>query len=174
MGSERKSAVISPESKRLTAYHEGGHALVSLYTQGAMPLHKVTVIPRGQALGVTVQLPEGDQTSVTKKELIARLDICMGGRVAEELIFGPDNITTGASNDLEQATKIAHHMVMSYGMSDEFGLASMSESNFQAASSHTRNVVESETKRILDVLFVFTSLKLIGGLSKSIEPFTNA
>jgi ATP-dependent metalloprotease len=151
MGSERKSAVISPESKKLTAYHEGGHALVSLYTPGSMPLHKVTVIPRGQALGVTVQLPEGDQTSVTKKELLAKLDVCMGGRVAEEIIFGEENVTTGASSDLQSATRIAQSMVMSYGMSEEFGLATLHSSTYDKASSQSRAVVESETKRILNV-----------------------
>ena len=150
MGSERKSAVMSPESKKLTAYHEGGHALVALFTEGSMPLHKVTIIPRGQALGVTVQLPDGDQTSVTKKELNARLDVCMGGRAAEELIFGQENITTGASSDLDSATQIAKSMILSYGMGDKFGLLTFSDSNLEKSSSQTRSIGEEEAKQILD------------------------
>jgi ATP-dependent metalloprotease len=112
MGAERRSAVITDESKKLTAYHEGGHALAAIYTKGAMPLHKVTVIPRGNALGITFQLPDGDVTGRTRKELIATLDVCMGGRVAEEIIFGPNEVSTGASSDLSNATATARAMVM--------------------------------------------------------------
>ncbi len=153
MGAERKSAVISPANKKITAYHEGGHALVSLYTDGAMPLHKVTVIPRGQALGVTMQLPADDQISITKTELNARMDVCMGGRVAEQLIFGEDNITTGASNDFQQATRIAQKMIINYGMSEKYGLVSISDDSLEKSSSETRSIVELEMKRLMDVRF---------------------
>lgn len=97
---------------QLTAYHESGHAIVALNTGGAHPIHKATIMPRGSALGMVTQLPSNDETSVSKKQLLARLDVCMGGRVAEELIFGLDHITTGASSDLSQATELAQYMVI--------------------------------------------------------------
>ncbi len=118
MGAERKSLVLSEEEKRLTAYHEAGHTLVSLKVPAADPIHKVTIIPRGVALGVTQQLPETDRHSYTKEYLLSRIAILMGGRIAEEVFFGEDRITTGASNDIENATEIARAMVCEYGMSD--------------------------------------------------------
>ncbi|TPX36530.1 hypothetical protein SmJEL517_g01371 [Synchytrium microbalum] len=145
MGSERKSAVISEHNRRLTAYHEGGHTLVALYTAGAMPLHKVTVIPRGNALGVTVQLPEGDVTNHTRKELSAILDVCMGGRAAEEMVFGAEEVTTGAASDLEKATSVARQMCTSYGMSDKVGLSAHQED----VSPATRAVIEAEIDSML-------------------------
>lgn len=96
---------------QLTAYHESGHAIVALNTEGAHPIHKATIMPRGSALGMVTQLPSNDETSISKKQLLARLDVCMGGRVAEELVFGPDNVTTGASSDLHTATELAQYMV---------------------------------------------------------------
>ncbi|MED6222512.1 ATP-dependent zinc metalloprotease FTSH 11, chloroplastic/mitochondrial [Stylosanthes scabra] len=110
MGTERKTMFQSEESKKLTAYHESGHAIVALKTVGANPIHKATIIPRGSALGMVTQLPSGDETSVSKQQLLATLDVCMGGRVAEELIFGQDHITTGASSDLHTATELAQYM----------------------------------------------------------------
>ncbi|KAG9128751.1 hypothetical protein Leryth_021729, partial [Lithospermum erythrorhizon] len=121
MGTERKTMYLTDESKKLTAYHESGHAIVALNTEGAHPIHKATIMPRGSALGMVTQLPSSDETSTSKKQLLARLDVCMGGRVAEELIFGKDHITTGASSDLHTATELAHYMVSSCGMSDEIG-----------------------------------------------------
>ncbi|KND05169.1 ATP-dependent metallopeptidase HflB [Spizellomyces punctatus DAOM BR117] len=150
MGSERKSAVVTEQNKRLTAYHEGGHTLVALYTQGATPLHKVTVIPRGNALGVTVQLPEADKTNHTKRELHAMLDVCMGGRVAEELIFGSEEVTTGASSDLEKATAVAREMVLVYGMSDKVGVVGYGEEGWEKMSPVTKGIIEAEVKGLLD------------------------
>ncbi|KAI8818046.1 peptidase family M41-domain-containing protein [Fimicolochytrium jonesii] len=150
MGSERKSAVITEHNKNLTAYHEGGHTLVALHTPGATPLHKVTVIPRGNALGVTVQLPEADKTNHTRKELYAMLDVCMGGRVAEEMIFGPDEVTTGASSDLQKATAVAREMVLSYGMSEKVGAVGYGEDGWDRLSPATKGVIEMEVKNLLD------------------------
>ncbi|KAF5391384.1 hypothetical protein D9757_001895 [Collybiopsis confluens] len=117
MGAERKSAFIDPKAKLATAYHEGGHALVALYTDGAMPLHKVTCIPRGHALGYTAMLPENDRFSVTYREFLASIDVSMGGRVAEELIYGADKVTSGASGDIRNATNVARQMVKEWGFS---------------------------------------------------------
>jgi cell division protease FtsH len=116
MGAERKSMVISNEEKRITAYHEAGHTLVGLKVPNADPVHKVTIIPRGMALGVTQQLPEGDRHNYSKEYLLGQIAILMGGRIAEELFLG--NITTGASNDIERATELARAMVCEYGMSE--------------------------------------------------------
>jgi cell division protease FtsH len=121
MGSERRSLVMSEEEKRNTAYHEGGHALVATLLPEADPLHKVTIIPRGMALGLTMQLPEGDRYTETRKRLEAGLSVLMGGRIAEELVFGPDSMTTGAGNDLERATELARKMVCEWGMSHAMG-----------------------------------------------------
>jgi ATP-dependent metalloprotease len=111
MGAERKSAIISPETMRMTAFHEAGHALVALKTDGADPIHKATIMPRGRALGMVMQLPDGDHTSYSRKQMLARLDVCMGGRVAEEVVYGTENVTSGASSDIQQATRLAKAMV---------------------------------------------------------------
>jgi ATP-dependent metalloprotease len=100
MGAERKSAVIDEENRKIVAFHEGGHALVAMYTPGAMPIHKATIMPRGSALGMVSQLPEKDELSWTKKQLFARLDVAMGGRAAEEMMFGSDNVTSGLTLSL--------------------------------------------------------------------------
>jgi len=150
MGAERKSAVISEKNRKLTAYHEGGHALVALYTEGAHPVHKATVVPRGVALGMVMQLPESDdETSITRRQLLAKLDVAMGGRAAEELIFGSADVTTGASSDLEHATRLARAMVTKYGMSDLVGQMAISYDDMSTLSSETRALVESEVKRLL-------------------------
>jgi cell division protease FtsH len=116
MGAERKSMVISNEEKRVTAYHEAGHTLVGLKVPNADPVHKVTIIPRGMALGVTQQLPEGDRHNYSQEYLLGQISILMGGRIAEETFLG--GITTGASNDIERATELARAMVCEYGMSE--------------------------------------------------------
>ncbi len=118
MGAERRSMVLSDEEKKLTAYHEAGHALVGLKVPSADPVHKVTIIPRGMALGVTQQLPEADRHSYTREYLMSQIAILMGGRIAEEIYFGHNMVTTGASNDIERATELARAMVCEYGMSD--------------------------------------------------------
>ena len=118
MGAERKSMVLSDAEKKLTAYHEAGHTLVGLTVPSADPVHKVSIIPRGMALGVTQQLPEGDRYSYTREYLMSQIAILMGGRIAEEIYFGDDKVTTGASNDIERATELARAMVCEYGMSE--------------------------------------------------------
>jgi len=120
-GPEKKSRIISDEEKENTAYHEVGHALLSKLLNNSDPLHKVTIIPRGMALGVTMTLPEKDHLTYKKEQLLDQITMLLGGRIAEELVFGPDKITTGAHNDLERATNIAKKMVTAYGMSDALG-----------------------------------------------------
>ncbi|KAJ4953957.1 hypothetical protein NE237_030789 [Protea cynaroides] len=151
MGSERKSAVISNESRKLTAFHEGGHALVAIHTDGALSVHKATIVPRGMALGMVAQLPDKDETSISRKQMLARLDVCMGGRVAEELIFGDSEVTSGASDDLKQATSLARAMVTKYGMSREVGLVSHDyDDNGKSMSTETRLLIEKEVRQFLD------------------------
>lgn len=152
MGAARTSAIITDENRKLTAYHEGGHALVALRTKGARPVHKATIVPRGQALGMVMQLPEKDELNLTRRQLLAMLDVTMGGRVAEELIFGADEITTGASSDLQQATQLAREMVTRYGMSEKVGLASQ-EYGSEGLSSETRQLIEDEVKSMLDAAY---------------------
>ncbi|XP_028790800.1 ATP-dependent zinc metalloprotease FTSH 11, chloroplastic/mitochondrial-like [Neltuma alba] len=145
MGTERKTMFISEESKKLTAYHESGHAIVAFNTEGAHPIHKATIMPRGSALGMVTQLPSNDETSISKKQLLARLDVCMGGRVAEELIFGQDHITTGASSDLHTATELAQYMVSNCGMSDAIGPVHIKE----RPSSEMQSRIDAEVVKLL-------------------------
>lgn len=152
MGAERRSALITPESAKLTAYHEGGHALVAINTPGAHPVYKATIMPRGQALGMVSQLPEGDQTSISRKQLLARLDVCMGGRVAEELTFGEDEITGGASSDIQQATNVARVMVTKYGMSSDVGLV-FHDLRGNDTSATTRKTIDDEVKKLCDASY---------------------
>ncbi len=121
MGAERRSMVMSEEEKRLTAYHEAGHAIVALHEPASDPIHKATIIPRGRALGMVMRLPEGDRLSMSHEKLLADLAVAMGGRIAEELIFGPAKVTTGASSDIKMATDMARRMVTEWGMSEELG-----------------------------------------------------
>ena len=153
MGAERRSMVMSQKEKELTAYHEAGHALVGIFTPGNDPLHKVTIIPRGRALGVTMNLPERDRYSETKTEMKAKLAMMFGGRVAEEIIFGKDNITSGASNDILQATQKARAMVVEWGMSDILGPLKYSENEedvFLGRSVTQRTSMSDETAKLID------------------------
>jgi cell division protease FtsH len=153
MGTERRSMAMTDEEKKLTAYHEAGHALVALHVPKTDPLHKVTIIPRGRALGVTMQLPERDHLSHTKLFLESRLAILFGGRIAEEIIFGPENVTTGAASDIGVATQMARGMITAYGMSDKLGRvryqANEQEVFLGHAVTQTQNVSEA-TAQIID------------------------
>ncbi len=152
MGAERKSMVMSDEEKRLTAYHEGGHALLVLSVPSADPMHKITIIPRGMALGMVMQLPEGDRHSMNFEQMTSRLAIMMGGRVAEELIMGKNKITSGASSDISAATGLARNMVTRWGFSDELGLVSYGDNQEEVFLGHsvarTQNVSEDTAQKI--------------------------
>ena len=153
MGAERRSMVMSEDEKKMTAYHEAGHALVMLNIEQHEPLHKVTIIPRGRALGVTMWLPERDKLSQTRLELEALIASMFGGRVAEELIYGKQNITTGAGNDIQQATNLARKMVMEYGFSDKLGplrYETNQEEVFLGHSVTQQKNLSDETARIID------------------------
>src|ERR1700758_3794908 len=153
MGAERKSMVMTEDEKKLTAYHEGGHALVALTVPATDPVHKATIIPRGRALGMVMQLPERDKFSMTYEQMTSRLAILMGGRVAEELIFGREKVTSGASSDIDQATKLARAMVTKWGYSDKLGVVAYGENQDEVFLGHsvsrTQNVSE-ETAKIID------------------------
>ncbi len=153
MGTERRSMAMTDAEKTLTAYHEAGHALVAMNVPKSDPLHKVTIIPRGRALGVTMQLPERDHLSHTKLFLESRLAILFGGRIAEELVFGPENVTTGAASDIQMATQMARGMITVYGMSDKLGRvryqANEQEVFLGHAVTQTQNVSEA-TAQIID------------------------
>jgi cell division protease FtsH len=153
MGAERRSMVMTEDEKKLTAYHEGGHALVMLYAEGHEPLHKVTIIPRGRALGITMFLPERDKYSQSKMELEAMVTSLFGGRVAEELIFGSQKITTGASDDIRRATGLARRMVTEYGFSDKLGPLRYSDNEEEVFLGHSvtqRKNVSDATAKVID------------------------
>ncbi|MDZ4394905.1 ATP-dependent zinc metalloprotease FtsH [Cypionkella sp.] len=153
MGAERRSMAMNEEERRLTAYHEGGHAIVAMNVKMADPVHKATIVPRGQALGMVMQLPEGDRYSMKYQQMIDRIAIMAGGRVAEELIFGKSNITSGASSDIQQATKLARRMVTQWGFSEVLGTVAYGENEQEVFLGHSvarsQNVSE-ETARIID------------------------
>jgi len=161
MGAERRSMVMTEDDKKLTAYHEGGHALVAINEKASDPIHKATIIPRGKALGVVWTLPERDKYSHTREYLEANISKAMGGRVAEELIFGHDKVTSGASSDIQMATKLAKDMVTRFGMSKELGPLTYGENEdevflgrsitrHQHMSEETANKVDIEIKKIVD------------------------
>jgi cell division protease FtsH len=122
LGTERRSMVLTENERKLTAYHEAGHAVIGLRVPGLDPIHKVTIVPRGRALGITASLPQEDRHSYTKDWIEGQLCMLFGGRVAEEMIFGPEKVTTGAGNDIERATQMARKMVTRFGMSEVVGL----------------------------------------------------
>ncbi len=153
MGSERRSMVMTEEEKRLTAYHESGHAVVAFHSPASDPIHKATIIPRGRALGMVMRLPEGDRISMSRERLYADLAVAMGGRIAEEMIFGPNKITTGASSDISMATQMARRMVTEWGMSEKLGPVTYGENTQEVFLGHSvtqhKNVSES-TAQLID------------------------
>lgn len=151
MGAERKSAHISKDNLRMTAYHEGGHALVALYTPAATPIHKATIVPRGMALGMVSYLPEKDQLNLSRQQMLALLDVAMGGRIAEEIVFGTSGVTTGAQGDLATATSIARNMVTRYGMSEAVGPIYAGEEDLGQLSPATRELIDKEVQQLLQV-----------------------
>jgi cell division protease FtsH len=154
MGAERRSMVMTEEEKKLTAYHEAGHAIVTFNEKAAYPIHKATIIPRGRALGMVMQLPERDEVSQTREQLHAQMAIAMGGRVAEEIIFGEDKVTTGAASDIEQATKRARAMVMRAGLSKELGPVAYGENEeeiFLGRSIARQQNMSEETAKKVDI-----------------------
>jgi cell division protease FtsH len=165
MGAERRSLAMSDEEKKLTAYHEGGHALVALHVIGSDPIHKATIIPRGRALGMVMRLPERDQLSLTRQKMLADLCVAFGGRIAEELVFGHEKVTTGAQSDIEQATRMARAMVTRFGMSDSLGPIAYAENQEEVFLGHsvsrTQNIseataqkIDGEIHRIIDECYV--------------------
>ena len=161
MGPERRSMVMTDEEKRLTAYHESGHALVAVHCPASDPVHKATIIPRGRALGMVMRLPEGDRISVSREKLEADIAVAMGGRIAEELTFGPEKVTTGAASDIQMATNLARVMVTQYGMSDKLGPLTYAENEQEIFLGHsvtqtkhvsesTAALIDAEVRRIVD------------------------
>jgi cell division protease FtsH len=161
LGVERRSLVLNEDDRKLTAYHEAGHAVVSLHTIGADPIHKVTIVPRGRALGLMASLPERDRYGHTREWLVGRLTISFGGRVAEEIVFGPDMVTTGAGSDIQYATNVARQMVTTYGMSEKVGMMAVGDreqeiflgrefATRREISERTAEMVDEEVKRLLD------------------------
>jgi cell division protease FtsH len=161
MGAERRSMVMDEQEKKLTAYHEAGHAIVGLTVPEHDPVYKVTIIPRGRALGVTMFLPETDRYSISKRRLESKIATLFGGRIAEELIFGVESVTTGASNDIERATEIARNMVTKWGLSDKLGPLTYSEdqgevflgrsvTQHKQVSDVTAHVIDEEVRRLID------------------------
>jgi cell division protease FtsH len=161
MGAERRSMVMTEDEKKLTAYHEGGHAIVAIHMKDSDPVHKATIIPRGRALGMVMRLPEGDRISLSKAKLVADLAVAMGGRVAEEIIFGQERVTTGASSDIKMATDISRRMVTEWGMSEKLGPLMYGEPSQEVFLGHsvtqhknmsdaTARAVDEEVRRIVD------------------------
>jgi cell division protease FtsH len=161
MGAERRSSAMTVEEKTKTAYHESGHAIVAINVPKADPLHKATIIPRGRALGMVMQLPEGDRYSISYIWMISRLAIMMGGRVAEELKFGKENITSGAASDIQQATKLARSMVTQWGFSDKLGRVAYGDNQEEVFLGHsvarqqnvsedTAQIIDAEVRRLID------------------------
>ena len=161
MGAERRSMAMSDEEKKLTAYHEAGHAIIAITVEGSDPIHKATIIPRGRALGMVMRLPERDALSLTRQKMLADLAVAFGGRLAEEIVFGHDMVTTGAQSDIEQATRMARAMVTRFGMSDKLGPIAYAEnqeevflghsvSRTQNISEATAQTIDAEIHRIID------------------------
>jgi cell division protease FtsH len=183
MGPERRSMVMTNEERKLTAYHEAGHALVSLNYSSSDPIHKATIIPRGRALGMVMRLPERDQISITREKMFANLAVAMGGRIAEEEVFGYEKVTSGASSDIKQATQLARAMVMQYGMSDKLGFLAYGDNEeevflgrsvarTQNMSEETQKQVDAEVKNIVDKSYVDAE-KIVKGKRKDLDIIAN-
>ena len=177
MGAERRSMVMSDDEKKLTAYHESGHAIVGRLVPAHDPVHKVSIIPRGRALGVTLFLPEDDRFSYSKQRLESSISSLFGGRVAEELIFGADSVTTGAQNDIQRATEIARSMVTKWGLSDRLGPLTYSEeeqevflghsvAQHKSVSDETNHLIDDEVRRFIDRNYQRASELLTANLDK--------
>ena len=153
LGAERKSLVMKDEERRLTAFHEAGHAVCAMQVKGNDPLHKVTIVPRGRALGIAFTLPEDDRVSVTREQLEARLVMAYGGRAAEEIVFGHDRVTTGAASDIQQATNIARRYVAQWGLSDAIGpilIGDVEQELFLGRDIQSRREVSEQTAQLVD------------------------
>ena len=177
MGAERRSMVMTEDEKKLTAFHEAGHALVGHFSPASDPIHKATIIPRGRALGMVMRLPEGDRISVSREKLEADIAVAMGGRVAEELVFGHDKVTAGASSDIEQATKIARHMVTHWGMSDKLGPIAYGENQQEVFLGHsvtqsknlseeTAQLIDTEIRQLVDTGYEKARTLITDGLER--------
>ena len=184
LGAERKSMVLSEDERRVTAFHEAGHAVAAIRVPGLDPLHKVTIVPRGRALGITASLPEEDRHNYTKDWLEGQLTMMFGGRVAEEMVFGPGKVTTGAGNDIERATDLARRMVTQFGMSEAVGPMSVGDqaheiflgrdlSQRHEVSEHTARLVDSEVKRILDSAYA-SAARVVAENRDLLEEIANA
>ena len=184
MGSERRSMVMTEEEKKLTAYHEAGHAIVAIYSPASDPIHKATIIPRGRALGMVMRLPEGDRVSMAKDKLYADLRVACGGRIAEEMIFGSEKVTTGASSDIRMVTDISRRMVTEWGLSEKLGFLAY-EANEQEVflgrsvsqqknlSDDTASIVDKEIRRISDEVYKDAE-KILKKYSKQLKKVAEA
>jgi len=184
MGVERKSLVMSDEEKRMTAYHEAGHALVAMAMPECDPVHKATIIPRGRALGLVMSLPEGDRYSKHKSKLKQELAMAMGGRAAEEVVFGPDRVSNGAAGDIKMATDQARRMVTEWGMSDKLGMIAYGENSQEVFLGHsvtqskniseaTAQAIDAEIKRIIDEAYA-TALRIVTERRADLDAIANA
>ena len=184
MGAERRTLMMTEEEKRLTAYHEGGHALVSLSMPGSMPIHKATIIPRGRALGMVQGLPERDQISQSYQEMIAMLAMAMGGRVAEELVFGPTKVTSGAASDIQQCTRVARAMVTQLGFSDKLGTVAYADpqqeqflgysiGRTQTLSEATQQLIDAEVRRYVQEAYD-TARRILTEKREQLDAIANA
>jgi cell division protease FtsH len=185
MGAERKSMAMDKDEKELTAYHEAGHAIVGYYAPACDPIHKATIIPRGRALGMVMRLPEKDKYSVTREKMKSDMAMAMGGRVAEEIIFGYDKVTSGASSDIQYATNMARNMVKKWGMSDKVGAVFHGEENENPflgysmgksdhVSEKTLNEIDAEVKDLIEESYKYATeilnkhIKKLHKLSKAL------
>jgi cell division protease FtsH len=175
---------MTEEEKKLTAFHEGGHALVSLSVKGSTPIHKATIIPRGRALGMVQSLPERDEISQSYEQLIAMLAMAMGGRVAEELVFGHDKVTSGAASDIQQCTRIARAMVTQLGFSDKLGTVAYAEpqqeqflgysmGRTQTLSEATQQLIDAEVRRLVQEAYD-TAKRILTERRNDLDTLANA